>query len=124
VTPTALAFVLHTQTAKLAGWPAFTCEAAEKDWTRTQRCGIFLLTGGGELVCEPEGVGVGLGELRLGLGLGLLRGVVELGEADGFLLGEFVGVELLAFVALGDLVGLGDLLGDFVGLGDLVGLAD
>ena len=62
---------------KLALCPALTSDEAEKDWTRTHSCGVFL-PGAGEVgVPLGVGVGVGVGALELGSGLGL--GVV-LGE--------------------------------------------
>lgn len=122
--------MLHTHTAKLAGWPAFTCLTDEKDWTRTQSCGVFF-RGGGGVVWEGVGVGVGLDELGLGVGLVEFEPLEDrwVGDGLGLLrdeLGVGNGVELGDFVVLGDLVGLGDLLrlGAFVGVADLVELAD
>jgi hypothetical protein len=72
-TPLPAAFVLQTQTTKVARCPALTWDELEKDCTRTHSCGF--LAG-----CDDEGEGVGVG-------------VVELdGEGEGE--GEVVGLEL------------------------------
>jgi len=124
-----LAFVLHTQTAKLALVPALTWAAVEKGWTRTHSCGRGGGFGDGE--GEPEG-------LVLGLVLGVpLDGVVDDdGELLGLLLwdelGLFDGLELLvAELGLEDgvvlvLVGLADEVVELTLLEALVllGLAD
>jgi hypothetical protein len=102
LTPELAAFALQTQTAKVAACPGFTCEALEKDWTRTHSCGV-LDFGGGELFV---GVGVGVGELGDGLAVGLgeeLDGLFE-GEADGG--GEELGLVLGAELELGDWLGV------------------
>jgi hypothetical protein len=124
VTPELGALALQTHTAKLAACPGLTCEALEKDWTRTQSCGV-LAFGGGELlvgvgvgvgVGEPDGLGVGLGEELDGLFVGLAddgRGVGlawRVGDGLGLVVGAAleVGVEVgLALVA--ELDGLGEL---------------
>jgi hypothetical protein len=124
VTPVLGAVALQTHTAKLAACPGLTCEALEKDWTRTQSCGV-LDFGGGELlvgvgvgvgVGEPDGLGVGLGEELDGLFVGLAddgRGV-GLAWRDGDGLGLVVGAELEVGVPVGlaldgELDGLGEL---------------
>ncbi len=110
MTPELAAFALQTQTAKVAACPGLTCEALEKDWTRTHSCGV-LDFGGGELFV---GVGVGVGELGDGLAVGLgdeLDGLFE-GEADG---GEELGLVLGAELELGDWLGV-ELLDVEVGL--------
>ena len=97
-TPVLLAFVLHTQTAKLALVPALTWAAVEKGWTRTHSCGRGGGFGDGE--GEPEG-------LVLGLELGVPLDVVldDDGEGLGLLLwdelGLFDGLELLLVPELG-----------------------
>jgi hypothetical protein len=69
--------VLHTQTANVAVWPDLTSPEVEKDSTRTQSCGVFLvLWGGGDL--DELGEGDGLGDLLDVLGVG--DGDVELDE--------------------------------------------
>jgi hypothetical protein len=114
LTPRLAAFALQTQTAKVAACPGFTCEALEKDWTRTHSCGVLDL-GGGELFV---GVGVGVGEVGDGLAVGLGEdpdGLFE-GEADG---GDELGLVLGAELELGDWLGV-ELLDVEVGL--VVGL--
>jgi hypothetical protein len=137
-----VALALQTQIAKLAVCPALTCEALEKDWTRTHSCGVALGLGLGE--------GEGGGVLGLGLGSGLLLGdgvTVGLGLALGFFVEVGVGVALCDGFGLGledvpelelaEVLGVGlelaELLGwelelfDSLGLaldvGELVGLA-
>jgi hypothetical protein len=123
------AFVDHTQTTKVASWPALTSPVLDSDWTRTQSCGVtgflcFLLgelaVGLGEL---GFGLAVGLGELADGLGVALSLGLglgVVVAEVDAE---EFDEDEDVA-VALG--LSLPDVLADADGLplADVLGAAD
>lgn len=104
------ALVLQTQITKLALWPGFTCEEAEKDWTRTHSCGV--LRAGAEEV--GVGVGVGVGEPDVGLGVGL-----GLEPEDPFLLGDGLGL-----LGLDDELAEGESDADSLGLVDGVALAD
>lgn len=109
VTPELGAFVLHTQTAKLATAPGFTRELAEKDCTWTQSCGVFGFGfgfGDGEVfVGLGDGdVGVGDGEVCVGLGDGggleLDGELVSVGFGVGSLLCAGLGLELSGCVGL------------------------
>ncbi len=122
VTPELGAFVLHTQTAKLATVPGFTRELAENDCTWTQSCGVFGFGfGDGEVfVGLGDGDGdVGFGDVGLGDGDGL--------ELDGELVSEGFGVGSLLCAGLGlELSGcVGLVVGPEVGLalGVSVGVA-
>jgi hypothetical protein len=125
VTPALWAFVLQTQTAKLASPPGFTFALAENDCTWTHSCGVFGLGDGEVFVGLGDGelfVGLGDGEVVVGLGDG---GGLELGgelvDGDGsVLLGAGSGLELAGCVGLvvGLVVGpdVGPALGGSVGV--------
>jgi hypothetical protein len=125
VTPALWAFVLQTQTAKLASPPGFTFALAENDCTWTHSCGVFGLGDGEVFVGLGDGelfVGLGDGEVVVGLGDG---GGLELGgelvDGDGsVLLGAGSGLELAGSVGLvvGLVVGpdVGPALGGSVGV--------
>jgi hypothetical protein len=111
-----VALALQTQITKLAVCPAFTCEALEKDWTRTHSCGVGLGLGLGDGEGDVGGV------LGLGLGSGLLLGdgvTVGLGLALGFLVKVGVGVAVCDGFGLG--LGLEDVpeleLAEVLGVG-------
>jgi hypothetical protein len=98
-TPMLAAFVLQTQTTKLALAPGATSDA-DRDWVRTHSCGV--IGAGAEDVGELLGVGVGVGVLALMLGSGLGVGV---GVAD--VVSDGAGVELSVGVGVGLSVGDG-----------------
>jgi hypothetical protein len=78
------AWVLHTQMAKFAVWPALTSPELEKDSIRTQSCGVLWALCGGGVDFVDVGVGDGLGDVLDGVGVG-----------DGGLDELFVGVDVL-----------------------------
>lgn len=110
-TPVLAALVLHTQITKLAVVPAWTSDAEDSDWTRTQSCGVIWPAGGdvGDVLGDGDGL-VGVLELALGSGLAL-------GEEDGDVDDE---------LSVGDAVGVsvGDGLELSVGDGDDVSVGD
>jgi hypothetical protein len=75
------AWVLHTQMAKFAVWPALTAPLLEKDSIRTQSCAVLWALCGGEVV--ELGVGDGSGDVLDGVGVGD-------GGLDELLVGEDV----------------------------------
>jgi hypothetical protein len=110
-TPVLAALVLHTQITKLAVVPAWTSDAEDSDWTRTQSCGVIWPAGGdvGDVLGDGDGL-VGVLELALGSGLAL-------GEEDGD-----VDDELSVGGAVG--VSVGDGLELSVGDGEGVSVGD
>jgi hypothetical protein len=137
--PVPAPFVLHTQMAKVAVWPALTSPELEKDSTRTQSCGV--LWAGGDFVGEL-GVGVGLGDVGVGVGDGLDEVADgdddELPDGEGDCAPEPVVLGLDDGLVLAESLGEGEVLGeadalllaepldeaDALPLADLVGVAD
>jgi hypothetical protein len=133
VTSVLAAFVVQTQTANVAAWPALTSDELVKDCTRTHSCGV-LWCGGGEDVGDLLGVGLGDGlglpDFVVGDGLGLpdfvvgeALGLAEwLGVADGLLLADGLEEGLLLADGLEEGLLLADGLEEGLLLAD--GLAD
>jgi hypothetical protein len=119
----------HTQTTKVASWPALALPAPESGWTRTHSCGVttffffFFFFGFDVLLGDGEGeldvlLGDGEGELDVLLGDG--EGEVEVEDFGSGVPEDDVAVALDEGLSLADALGDADplLLDDVPGEAD------